>query len=130
MKEKILIVEDNPQNMRLLEMTLKPEGYRLIKATDGEKALLKATKEQPDLIVMNIQLPTMNGLEVTRRLRQTRELSHVPIIAVTGLTMKGDKELILQAGCDIYVPKPINTREFPKLVARILRQHQPDKSDT
>ena len=128
MKEKVLIVEDNPQNMRLLDMTLMSQDYRIIKATDGEQALQKAMKEMPDLIIMNIQLPKMNGLEATRRLRQTREFSHIPIIAVTGRTMIGDKERILQVGCDVYSPKPINTREFPNLVARMLPQHCQDQS--
>ncbi|MFC1871874.1 response regulator [Chloroflexota bacterium] len=127
-KEKILIVEDNAQNMRLLEMTLLTLGYHILRATDGETALLKAIREQPDLIIMNIQIPKMDGIEVTRRLRQIPECGRVPIIAVTGRTMKGDREQILQAGCNVYLPKPINTREFPHLVTRILQPYPPNDS--
>ncbi|GAI73696.1 unnamed protein product, partial [marine sediment metagenome] len=83
MKEKILIVEDNPLNMRLLEMVLRARSYTLLKATDGEEALDMAMREQPDLIIMDIQLPRMSGLEVTRKLRETPTFSHTPIIGVT-----------------------------------------------
>ena len=78
MKERILIVEDNPQNMRLLEMVLRARNYALLKATDGEEALDVAMRERPDLIIMDIQLPKLNGLEVTRKLRETPELRHTP----------------------------------------------------
>jgi len=120
MKEKILIVEDNPWNMRLTEMTLRGRNYTLLKATDGEEALDMATRERPDLIIMDIQLPRINGLEVTQRLRQMVVFNHTPIIGVTAHAMKGDKERIIGAGCDAYLPKPINTRELPKLVAEML----------
>ena len=124
MKKKILIVEDNPQNMRLVEMTLRSGGYALLKATDGEEALDLATREQPDLIVMDMQLPKISGLEVTRRLRQLPTFSHVPIIALTAYAMKGDREKFIEAGCDAYVSKPINTRELPEMVAKLLKQRQ------
>ena len=120
LKEKILIVEDNPQNMRLIEMTLRAKGYILLKAADGEEALDMATGERPDLIIMDIQLPKMNGLEVTRRLRQMPEFSHIPIIAITAYAMKGDKEKFIEAGCDAYLSKPISTRELPKVIAEML----------
>ena len=83
MKEKILLVEDNPPNMRLMEMTLRMKGYTLLKATDGEEALDMAINHKPDLIIMDMQLPKMSGLEVTRRLRQMPAFNHTPIIAVT-----------------------------------------------
>ena len=120
MKEKILIVEDNPLNMRLIEMTLRAKGYTLLKAADGEEALDMATKERPDLIIMDIQLPRLNGLEVTGRLRQTPALSHVSIIALTAYAMKGDEEKFIEAGCDAYLSKPINTRELPEMIAETL----------
>ena len=126
MKEKILIVEDNPQNMRLVEMLLRAKGYTLLKATDGEKAINIATKERPDLIIMDIQLPKISGLEVTRRLRQLPAFSHIPIIALTAYAMKGDKEKFIKGGCDAYLSKPINTRELPKVVSEILFHHQKD----
>ncbi len=126
MKEKILIVEDNLQNMRLIEMTLRPKGYRLLTATDGEEALDMATREKPDLIIMDIYLPKVSGLEVTKRLRQMPAFNHVPIIAVTAHAMKGDKEKIIEAGCDAYLPKPINTRQLPEVVTEMLLQGQKD----
>ena len=124
MKEKILIVEDNPQNMRLIEMALRAKSYALLKATDGEKAMEIAVKEKPGLIIMDIQLPKLSGLEVTERLRQIPAFSHVPIIAVTACAMKGDKEKVIDAGCNAYLSKPINTRELRRVVAEMLLRHQ------
>jgi two-component system cell cycle response regulator DivK len=106
--------------MRLLEMTLRAKGYNLLKATDGEEALGIAMKERPDLILMDIQIPKINGLEVTRKLRKTPGFSHIPIIALTAYAMKGDREKAIEAGCDDYVSKPVNTRELPKLIAKML----------
>ena len=126
MKEKILIVEDNPQNMRLTEMTLRSENYTLLKATDGEEALDIARRERPDLIMMDIQLPKMNGLEVTRKLREIPAFSHTPIIGLTAYAMKGDEERIIEAGCDVYLSKPINTCELPEVIAEMLSQRQKD----
>ena len=124
MKERILIVEDNPQNMRLLEMVLRARNYALVKATDGEEALDVAMRERPDLIIMDIQLPKLNGLEVTRKLRETPDLRHTPIIGVTAYAMKGDKERIIESGCDAYLSKPINTRELPEVISQMLLQRQ------
>jgi len=107
MNQKILIVEDNPQNMRLIEMVLRAKGYTLLKATDGEEALDTAIRERPDLIIMDIQLPKLNGLEVTMKLRETPALSHIPIIAVTAYAMTGDKERFIDGACDAYLSKPI-----------------------
>lgn len=126
MKQKILIVEDSPPNMRLIEMTLRPKGYELLKATDGEEALNIAIREKPALIIMDIYLPKVNGLEVTKGLRQMPAFNHIPIIAVTAHAMKGDKEKIIEAGCDAYLPKPINTHQLPRVVAEMLRQRQKD----
>jgi two-component system cell cycle response regulator DivK len=125
-KEKILIVEDNPPNMRLMEMTLRLKGYELLQATDGEEALNMAIREKPDLIIMDLNLPKVSGLEVTKRLRQMPAFNHTPIIAVTAHAMKGDKEKIIEAGCDAYLPKPINTHQLPRVVAEMLRQRQKD----
>ena len=128
MKQKILAVEDNPQNMRLLEMTLRSKNYTLLQATDGEEALDMATRERPDLIIMDIQLPKINGLEVTRKLRDTPAFSHTPIIGITAYAMKGDKERIIESGYDMYLSKPINTRELPRIIAKMLLQQQKDNS--
>jgi len=127
MKEKILIVEDNPLNMRLIEMTLRAKDYTLLKATDGEEALDTAKRERPDIILMDIRLPKMSGLEVTRKLRQIPTFSHIPIIGVTAYAMKGDSERVIEAGCDMYLSKPINTRELPEVIAKVLLQRQKDK---
>ena len=126
MREKILIVEDNPQHMRLIEMTLGIENYALLKATDGQEALEMAMREHPELIIMDMQLPKMNGLEVTRKLRDNPVFSHTPIIAITAYAMKGDKERAIEAGCDDYLSKPFNTRELPGIVAGMLFQRQKD----
>jgi len=128
MKEKILIVEDNPQNMKVELMTLKPRGYILLQATDGEEALQIAMRDRPDLIIMDIRLPKVSGLEVTRRLRQMPDFSHLPIIAVTAYAMRGDKEKAIEAGCDAYLSKPINTRELPKVVADLLSKQREDNT--
>ena len=128
MKGKILVVEDNPLNMKLLEMVLRAKNYTLLKATDGEEALDMAMREQPDLIIMDIQLPKMSGLEVTRKLRETPAFSHTPIIGVTAYAMKGDKEKIIESGCDAYLSKPINTRELPEVIAAMLLRQQKDKT--
>ena len=128
MKEKILIVEDNPLNMKLLEMVLRAKNYNLLKATDGEEALDMAMREQPDLIIMDIQLPKINGLEVTRKLRETPAFSQTPIIAITAYAMKGDRERVIGSGCSTYLSKPINTRELPEMIAEMLLQRQKDKA--
>lgn len=123
-RERILIVEDNPQNMRLIKMTLGAKDYTLLEATDGAQALDVAVRGQPDLIIMDIQLPKVSGLEVTRRLRGIPSFSHVPIIAITAYAMKGDKEKAIDAGCDAYLSKPISTRELPQVIAQMLSKRQ------
>ena len=120
MNEKILIVEDNPQNMRLIEMVLRTKGYTLLKVTDGEEAMDIATRELPDLIIMDIQLPKLSGLEVTRKLKETPAFSQIPIICLTAYAMTGDKERFINGGCDAYLSKPINTRELPGMIAKML----------
>ncbi|MFQ5997233.1 MAG: response regulator [Dehalococcoidales bacterium] len=121
-------MEDNPLNMKLLEMLLMSKSYTLLKAVDGEEALDMATREQPDLIIMDIQLPKMSGLEVTQRLRQMPVFSRIPIIALTAYAMKGDRERFIDAGCDAYLPKPINTRELPEMINQMLQQRQKDNT--
>ena len=124
LQDKVMIVEDNPQNMRLIEMLLRSESYILLKACDGEEALDTATREQPDLIVMDMQLPKMSGVEVTERLRQMPVFRHTPIIALTAYAMRGDKERFLEAGCNAYLSKPINTRELPAIIDRMLQEYK------
>jgi len=112
--------------MRLIEMTLRPKGYRLLGATDGEEALDMAIREKPDLIIMDISLPKVSGLEVTKRLRQMPAFDHIPIIAITAHAMKGDEAKIIDAGCDAYLPKPINTRQLPVVITKLLLQRTKD----
>ena len=120
-------MEDNPQNMRLIEMTLRPKNYTLLKATDGEEALAMAVKEHPDLIIMDIQLPKTSGIDVTNKLRQMPEFTNMPIIALTAYAMKGDKEKFIEAGCDEYLSKPINTHELPEIIATMLLKGERDR---
>ena len=120
MPKKILIVEDDPKSMKVMLMVLRPHGYTLLEATDGEEALEIAVRDKPDLILMDMQLPKMSGLEVTRRLRQMPAFNHTLIIAVTASAMKGDEEKMIEAGCDVDVSKPINTRELPKVIAEMM----------
>ena len=127
MKEKTLIVEDNPLDMRLIELTLRAKGYTLLKATNGKEAIGVAAREQPDIIILDIQLPGISGLKVARRLKEALAFRHISIIAVTAYAIKGDKERILEAGCDAYLSKPINTRELPGKIAKMLLRRQRPK---
>lgn len=124
MSKKILIVEDDPRSLKMIQMTLRPYGYFLLEATDGEEALKVARSDKPDLIIMDLRLPKVSGLEVTRQLRQMSDFNHIAIIAITAYAMKGDKEKAISAGCDAYLAKPINTRELPKLVTEMLLQRK------
>ncbi len=126
MNERILIVEDNPENMKLYEMVLNAKGYTLLKATDGEEALDMAIREHPDLIIMDIQLPGMNGLEVTKKLRGNPAFSHTPIIAVSAYAMEGDREKAIEAGCNAYLPKPFSIHELRGMIAEMLLPRQKD----
>jgi two-component system cell cycle response regulator DivK len=112
--------------MRLIEMTLRAKSYTLLEAKDGKEALDMAIKGRPDLIIMDIQLPQMSGLDVTRRLRQMSEFNNVPIIALTAYAMKGDQEKFIESGCDAYLSKPISTRELPKVIAEMLLARKQD----
>ena len=109
---KILIVEDNPANMKLAVFLLESADHRVISATDAEVGLTLARAERPDLILMDIQLPGIDGLEATVLLKRDGATSGIPVIALTALAMKGDEERIRAAGCDGYVAKPINYKAF------------------
>ena len=120
MTKKILIVEDDPRNMKVVMMTLKRHDYELLTATDGEEALKAALAQKPDLILMDLQLPKLSGLEVVKKLRVDPDLAETPIIALTAYAMKGDEEKCLEAGCNGYMAKPINTRELPGKIEELL----------
>jgi len=109
---KILIVEDNPDNMTLIKETLKPSGYVIFSAENGEKGVAVAQKELPDLILMDIQMPGMGGPEASQRIRETDALRDVPIIALTAKAMKGEQEAILEAGLDDYLAKPFSPKDL------------------
>ena len=119
--QKILIVEDNQDNRELVVKVLKINGYHVIEAVDGEEAIEKVRAEKPDLILMDLFIPKIDGYEVTKRLKDDKDLEHIPVIALTAQAMKGDMELALAAGCDGYMPKPIDVRELPKQIKRFLK---------
>ena len=119
--EPILIVDDNPTNLKLARVLLAGERYEVRTAGDAEEALALLQSYRPRLILMDLQLPGMDGLELTRRLKADPALSRVTIIALTAYAMKGDEEKALAAGCDGYVSKPIDTRALPRLLERFLR---------
>ncbi len=106
--KRILIVEDNEHNMYLINFILEKNGYETIKALNGEEGITLAMKERPDLIIMDIQLPDINGLEVTRKIRESKVDGTIPIIAITSYAMSGDRDKALEAGCTGYIEKPIN----------------------
>ena len=108
MSKKVLIVEDNELNMKLFHDLLDSQGYETLQTREGLQALALARAHHPDLILMDIQLPEISGLEVTKWLKDDEELSHIPVIAVTAFAMKGDEERIRQGGCEAYISKPIS----------------------
>ena len=110
MSKCILVVEDQPDNRRILRDLLVNAGYELVEAESGEEALTAVTERRPDLILMDIQLPVMDGYEATRRIRSNPELKSVPIIAVTSYALIGDEAKALAAGCSAYVTKPFSPR--------------------
>jgi two-component system cell cycle response regulator DivK len=113
----VLIVEDNPANMTLATFLLKSAGHTVISATDAEAGLTMARAQQPDLILMDIQLPGMDGLQATKLLKGDAATKNLPVIALTALAMKGDEERIRAAGCDGYIAKPMRYQEFLATIA-------------
>ena len=117
--ERILVVEDNEKNMKLLRDVLGATGYRTLEATTGGEAVLLATEQAPDLVLMDIQMPDVDGVEALRRLRADERTAAIPVLAVTAQAMHGDREHFLAAGFDGYLSKPVNVRELIGTV----RQH-------
>ena len=118
--KRILVVEDNETNLYLIRFILKKSGYEVIEARDGASGLESAIKEKPDLIIMDIQLPDIDGLESTKRIRASEAGSDVPIIALTSYAMTGDREKALDAGCTGYIEKPINPETFVAEIEKYL----------
>ncbi len=127
--EPILIVDDNATNMKLVRILLASEGYDVRTAADAEEALNVLKEFYPRLILMDVQLPGIDGLELTRRLKSDPATQDIMILGLTAYAMKGDKERIVAAGCDGYVPKPIDTRTLPELVAGYLQPMEGKKAE-
>jgi two-component system cell cycle response regulator DivK len=121
MSKTVMIVEDNELNMKLFHDLLEAHGYRTVGTRNGIEALDLARKHRPDLILMDIQLPEVSGLEVTKWLKQDDDLHTIPVIAVTAFAMKGDEEKIREGGCEAYIAKPISVVQFLETVDRFLQ---------
>ena len=112
MPKTVLIVEDNELNMKLFQDLLEAHGFQTLQTRDGKQALKMAQEHRPDLIIMDIQLPEVSGLEVTGWIKNDENIKHIPIIAVTAFAMKGDEEKMRKGGCEAYIAKPISVTKF------------------
>jgi CheY-like chemotaxis protein len=117
---RILVVDDNPANSKLARIVLVAAGHDVVTAADAEEARAALGERRPDLILMDLQLPGMDGLELTRRLKADPVTASIPVVALTAYAMRGDEERALAAGCTGYLTKPIDTRALPGVVARHL----------
>ncbi|AVO44904.1 response regulator [Phreatobacter cathodiphilus] len=120
MSKTVMIVEDNELNMKLFHDLLEANGYRTIQTRNGTEALSLAREHHPDLILMDIQLPEVSGLDVTRWIKEDETIRHIPVIAVTAFAMKGDEERIRAGGCEAYLSKPISVNKFIETVRHFL----------
>jgi two-component system, cell cycle response regulator DivK len=116
----ILVVEDNLQNLKLAQLVLHKAGHAVLSAESGERGLQVAAESQPDLVLMDVQMPGMDGLETTRRLKADPRTAHIKVVALTALAMKGDAERILAAGCDAYLAKPYQYQQLLEAVNKAL----------
>jgi two-component system cell cycle response regulator DivK len=122
MKCTILVIEDNPVNMRLVRLILRTQGYTVCEAATGQEALNLLETEMPGLILLDMQLPGMDGFTLAARLKGDSRTDAIPLVAVTALAMKGDAERVLAAGCDAYLPKPIDAKELIEVIEKCLAQ--------
>ena len=120
MAKKVLIVEDNELNMKLFHDLLDAQGYETLQTREGLQALALAREHRPDLILMDIQLPEISGLEVTKWLKEDADLASIPVVAVTAFAMKGDEERIREGGCEAYISKPISVTHFLDTIRRLM----------
>jgi two-component system cell cycle response regulator DivK len=120
MQKKVLIVEDNELNMKLFNDLLEAHGYATVQTRNGMEALDLARQHRPDLILMDIQLPEVSGLQVTQWIKEDPSLRHIPVIAITAFAMKGDEEKIRQGGCEAYLSKPISVVKFLETVRNFI----------
>ncbi len=123
MNARILIVDDNATNLKLAAEVLELEGYSVMRAMDAEDAIVKLQECLPDLILMDIALPGMDGLSLTRLIKTDPRTRSVPVIALSAFAMKGDEEKALAAGCNGYITKPISTRNFPAQILAYLQRN-------
>lgn len=123
--EQILIVDDNPTNLKLVAYLMRANGYVVSTAIDADAALAEIRVKRPDLILMDVQLPGIDGLELTRQLKADPDTRDIIIVAVTAYAMKGDVDKAVAAGCDDYVTKPIDTRSLPGTIAKHLARKEP-----
>ena len=121
MSKRILVIEDTEDNRRILRDLLTNAGFEVIEAIDGEKGVAAALAEKPDLILMDIQLPVIDGYEATRRIKSDPKSGHIPIIAVTSYALSGDEAKTRDAGCDGYIAKPYSPRQILAMVRDVLR---------
>ena len=119
--KKILVVDDNQDSRELVVKVLKNKGYEMVEAVDGEEAVERAVTHRPDLILLDISIPKLNGYEVARILKGKEEFKDIPIVALTAHAMKGDRAKALEAGCEGYISKPINVRELPAQIKSFLK---------
>lgn len=118
----VLVVEDNEKNRKLMRVILKAKGYTVIEAATGEEALGILKAQKPDIILMDIQLPGIDGITLVKQIKADTAIKDIPIIAVTAYAMKGDEQKILDAGCNAYISKPINTQELPLMVEKYIKK--------
>jgi two-component system, cell cycle response regulator DivK len=116
----VLVVEDNPLNLKLVRDVLGHAGYRVLEATDGERGIALAREQRPDLVLMDIQLPGIDGVQALGRLRADPDTAAIPVVALTAFAMKDDRERLLAAGFDGYVEKPVSVRALPGQVATLI----------
>lgn len=120
MSKTVLIVEDNDLNMKLFNDLLQANGYNTLQTKDGREALALTRAHRPDLILMDIQLPEISGLEITRMLKSDDDLKAIPVVAITAFAMKGDEEKIREGGCEGYIAKPISVATFLQTIGKFL----------
>jgi CheY-like chemotaxis protein len=125
MRFTILVIDDNPVNLKLASEVLLADGHEVIRAEDAEQALGLLRARMPDVVLTDIALPRMDGLELTRHLKADPRYRHLPVVALTASAMKGDEARILEAGCDAYIAKPIDTRTLTAQILRVLARTPP-----
>jgi CheY-like chemotaxis protein len=120
----ILVIDDHPVNLKLASQVLQSSGHKVIQAEDAEQALEVLQQHMPDLVLTDIALPGMDGLELTRQLKAHPRFRHLPVVALTASAMKGDERRVLAAGCDAYIAKPLDTRTLAAQLSQILVAHR------